>query len=84
MDYIERFRERSLDIQDICDEKELVKICIQEMFTKYAVYLENLNLYSFATLVENGRRTNNSVSKQRGDGLRFGKRNTSVNSAQGE
>ena len=28
MDYIERFRERSLDIQNMCDEKELIKICI--------------------------------------------------------
>ena len=33
MEYIERFREHSLDIQDVCDEKELVKICIQGMFT---------------------------------------------------
>ena len=73
MEYIERFRERSLDIQDVCDEKELVKICIQGMFTEYAVHLENLNLCSFAMLVENARRTNNSVSRRRGDGLRFRK-----------
>ena len=55
MEYIERFRELSLDIQDMCDEKELVKICIQGMFTGYAVHLENLSLTSFAMLVENAR-----------------------------
>ena len=53
MEYIERCREPSLDIQDMCDEKKLVKICIQGMFTKYAVHLENFNLFSFAMLVEN-------------------------------
>ena len=84
MEYIERFWERSLDIHDVCDEKELVKICIQGMFTEYAVHLENLNLYSFTTLVENARRTNNSVSRQQEDSLRFGKRNASVNSVEGE
>ena len=78
------FGECSFDIQDVCDEKELVKICIQGMFIEYAVHLENLNLCSFAMLVENARRTNNSISKQRGDGSRFGKRTTSVNSAQEE
>ena len=84
MEYIERFRERSLDIQDICDERELVKICIQGMFTEYAVHLENLSLLSFATLVENARRTNNSVLRQRGGGGRFNKREPSVNSVQSE
>ena len=84
MDYIECFRERSLDIQDMCDEKELVKICIQGMFTEYAVHLENLSLVSFAALVENARRTNNSVIRQRGENGRFNKRASSVNSAQGD
>ena len=64
MEYIDRFRERSLDIQDVCDEKELVKIFSQGMFIEYAFHLENLNLCSFAMLVENARRTNNSISKQ--------------------
>ena len=63
MEYIECFRECSLDIQDACDEKELVKICIQGMFTEYDVHLENLNLCPFAMLVENARRINNSISR---------------------
>src|SRR5262249_5256716 len=84
MDYIERFRERSLDIQDVCDERELVKICIQGMFTEYAVHLENLSLASFSTLVENARRTNNSVARQREGSTKFNKREPSVNLAQNE
>ena len=35
------------------------------MFFEYAVYLENLSLYSFTTLVEHAQRTNNSLVKQR-------------------
>ena len=61
-----------------------MKICIQGMFTEYAVHLENLSLASFATLVENARRTNNSVSRQKGGNMRFNKRTPSVNSVQHE
>ena len=61
MEYIKSFKERFLDIQNMCDEKELVKIFIQGMFNEYAVYLKNLSLVSFAALVENARRTNNSI-----------------------
>ena len=55
MEYIECFRKHSLDIQDMCDEKELVKICIQGMFIEYVVHLENLSLASFVALVENAK-----------------------------
>ncbi|OMO94091.1 reverse transcriptase [Corchorus capsularis] len=65
MDYIQRFRERVLDIHEQHDEKELVKVCLQGMFDEYRVHLENLNLHTFAVLVEAARRTNNTVTRQR-------------------
>ena len=61
-----------------------MKTCIQGMFTEYAVHLEDLSLASFAALVENARRTNNSVSRQKGGSMRFNKRTPSVNSVQNE
>lgn len=53
MEQIEHLRECSLDFQDMCDKKEMVKICIQTMFAKYVVYLENLSLVLFAALAKN-------------------------------
>ena len=57
----------------MCDEKELVKICIEGIFTEYAVHLDNLSLVFLATLVENARRTNNSLMQQRGENMKFNK-----------
>ncbi|EOY00436.1 H0502G05.11 protein [Theobroma cacao] len=83
MEYIQRFRERVLDIQESHDEKELVKVCIQGMFDEYRLHLENLPLPTFATLVEAARRTNNTVFRQKGL-TRFGRRNNpTVNAIQG-
>ena len=73
MEYIECFKECSLDIQDMCDEKELVKICIQGMFTEYVVYHKNLSLVLFAALIVNARRINNFTMRQRGEHMKFNK-----------
>ena len=66
MEYIQRIRERVLDIQDSHDEKELVKVCIHGMFDECRVYLENLPLPTFAMLVEVARKTNNTLLRQMG------------------
>ena len=75
MEYIQRFRERVLDIHDSLDEKKLVKVCIQGMFDEYRVHLENLPFPTFATLVEVARRTNNTILRQRRSNC-FLRRNT--------
>ena len=75
MEYIQRFKEKVLDIQYSHDEKELVKVCIQGMFDEYSVHLENLPLPTFTTLVKAARRTNNTVLGQR-ESSHFLRRNT--------
>ena len=84
MEYIEHFRENSLDIQDMCNEKELVKICFQWMFSEYVICLENISLHSFSTLVENAWRTNNSLAKQLGERGKSSKRLVSDSFTQGK
>ncbi|OMP00330.1 reverse transcriptase [Corchorus capsularis] len=74
MEYIQRFRERVLDVHDAYNERELVKVCMQGMFDEYRVHLENLPLYTFAALVEAARRTNSSVQRQKES--RYARRNT--------
>ncbi|OMO61386.1 Ubiquitin-conjugating enzyme, E2 [Corchorus capsularis] len=65
MDYIQRFRERVLDVHDAHNEKELVKVCIHGMFNEYRIHLENLPLDTFATLVDATRRTNSTIQRQK-------------------
>ena len=83
MDYIERFREKALDIHEVHEEKELVKVCIQGMFEEYRVHIENLKIATFASLVENARRTNNSVGKQK-ESRSFRKSSPAVHAVQVE
>ncbi|OMO94501.1 Ribosomal protein L46 [Corchorus capsularis] len=75
MDYIQRFRERVLDVHDAHNEKELVKVCIHGMFDEYRIHLENLPLDTFATLVEAARRTNSTIQRQKES---YNKRNVHV------
>ncbi|OMO98613.1 reverse transcriptase [Corchorus capsularis] len=82
MDYIQRFRERVLDIHEQHDEKELVKVCLQGMFDEYRVHLENLSLHTFAVLVEAARRTNNTVTRQREAQQRYRKNSSTVHAVQ--
>ena len=63
MEYIRRFRDLSLLCYDPVEEERLVDVCITGMLYEYRPYLENLQISSFAKLVEAARRTSMSVGK---------------------
>ena len=63
LDYIRMYRGISLSCHDAVEEVQLVDLCIVRMLYKYKLYLENLQIMSFARLTEAARRTSRLVKK---------------------
>ena len=75
IDFIRQFRDTTLDCYGQYKEQELVKICIDNMFSEYQAHLENLDIHQFSQLLQKARKTALSVKPSVIDKPRPEKRN---------
>ncbi|GMN56984.1 hypothetical protein TIFTF001_026097 [Ficus carica] len=66
IDYVQRFRDLALDCDDGDDEEALVGICINNIMSKYRVYLKNIGIKQFSRLMESARRASLSIKVSSG------------------
>ncbi|KAM2542509.1 hypothetical protein TB2_021927 [Malus domestica] len=59
--FVKHFRDLALDCYDKKDEEALVEICISNIIIDYKVYLENIGINQFLSLLDAMRKTNFSI-----------------------
>uniref|UniRef100_A0A2N9G206 Integrase catalytic domain-containing protein n=1 Tax=Fagus sylvatica TaxID=28930 RepID=A0A2N9G206_FAGSY len=70
LDFIKQFQDLALDCYVNHKERELIKICIDNMLPNYRAHLENLDIAQFAQLLQKARKTAasmNPVERSRAD-----------------
>ena len=61
--YVQSLIERALDCKETVPERELVKLCINDMFAEYGIYIENYAIYDFVGLVVKARNMEATTSR---------------------
>ena len=74
-DYVQRFREKTLECRDTISEKNMIRACMNGMMDEYRIYIENHDIRDFTELIYKARNTGALVARLR--------RNTRVESSHG-
>ena len=61
-EYVQRFREKTLEFQDTISEKNMIRACLNGMLDEYRIYIENHDIKDFAELIYKARNTGELVS----------------------
>ena len=62
-EYVQRFREKTLECQDTISEKNMIRACMNGMLDEYRIYIENHDIKDFAELIYKARNTGELVSR---------------------
>ena len=62
-DYVQRFREKTLECRDTISEKNMIRACMNGMMDEYRIYIENHDIRDFAELIYKARNTGALVAR---------------------
>ena len=64
-DYVQRFREKTLESRDTILENNMIRACMNGMMDEYHIYIENHDIQDFVELIYKAQNTRALVSRLR-------------------